>query len=149
MGTRTIRTGISVPEDVFNEFERVVDELGVESRSRAITEAMLSYISEMSILRGEGVVAGAIVVMYDHGRGDTARIVTEAQHHAVDAVRSTVHIHVTHDLCVEVISVCGDAAKIREIVKTMENAPGIRSVRVALVKIPGLHEEEHAHGKSS
>jgi len=131
------RTGISLPEEVLDQIDRLISKLNIPSRSRAISEAIMRYVTDWSWLleEEEKNVMGALTILYDHTARDIMGRLTKIQHHYLDEIVTSVHVHVTHDTCLEVIIVKGAISRIRALVNEFEKISGIKCVRFALTGI--------------
>ncbi len=128
-----VRTGISLPKKLLDRLDELRHSLGIESRSKAIQEAINSFISERIWLLGkeEAIVAGSVTIFFTHGKGDIERKLVELQHHFLDLIRSTTHVHLTEDKCMEVILVVGSVKRLRDLVSYIESLKGVEHVRAS------------------
>jgi len=130
---RIVRTGISLPKKLLNRLDALRTKLGIESRSKAIQEAINSYISERIWLVGkeDATVAGSVTIFFTHGKGDIERKLVELQHLFLDLIRSTTHVHVTKEKCMEVILVVGSVKRLRDLVSYIESFKAVEEVRTS------------------
>ena len=64
-----------------------------------------------------GEIAGTITLVYDHHKPHLQASLTDIQHDHHDAILSTVHVHLDHHNCLEVLIVRGKASVIRKIAR--------------------------------
>ena len=69
--------------------------------------------------------AGTLTLVYDHHRPQLSDRLTELQHRHTDLVVSTLHAHLTHDLCLEVIILRGPARQLQEIASQLKGMKGV------------------------
>ena len=69
--------------------------------------------------------AGTLTLVYDHHRPQLRDHLTKLQHDHTDLVVSTLHAHLTHDLCLEVIVLRGPSAKLQKIASQLRGLKGI------------------------
>lgn len=132
----SVKTGISFPKDLLETFDRVVRELNLGSRSTGMQEAARTFISmNMWKLERPENVAGAILVHYTHKPGDVESKLTEVQHHFLDVIPSTLHIHLTEDDCLLIIAVKGDKKRVKELTKDLRKAGKMKQVIPLLTTI--------------
>ena len=62
-------------------------------------------------------------------------MLTEIQHEHIDIVQSSLHAHVTHDKCLEIILVRGDAGEIKKIAEGLMAQKGVDSVKLTTIPI--------------
>ncbi|MGQ4891253.1 MAG: CopG family ribbon-helix-helix protein [Candidatus Njordarchaeia archaeon] len=133
---KTRKTGISIPQDVLDRLDNVISKIGVRSRSKAITEAIISYIEEKeALLSGEDKeVVSIIFFVYNHEIGDTVKAIIDIQHHHLSTVIVNSHIHLSKERCLEIIIA---KAKLREIAKIVSEIEDLRGVEyVKATKVP-------------
>jgi len=112
---RIVRAGVSFPEELLREFDRVVEELGIGSRSQAIQEAIRAFISLNSWRLMEEEVAGAILVHYSHEERGVEEDLTDVQHEFMDIIPSALHIHLSREDCLLIIAVRGRASRVKDL----------------------------------
>ena len=61
------------------------------------------------------MAVGALTLVYDHHVRELTERLTEIQHDLGEAVRSTMHVHLSHDLCLEVIVMRGSARVLQQV----------------------------------
>ena len=69
--------------------------------------------------------AGTLTLVYDHHRPQLRDHLTKLQHDNTELVVSTLHAHLTHDLCLEVIVLRGPSAKLQQIAAQLRGLKGI------------------------
>lgn len=112
----TVKTGVSFPADLLENFDRILREMGIASRSQGLQEAIRAFITVNSWrLSGEENVAGVILVHYSHDVKSLEEDLTDVQHDFIDIIPSALHLHLTEEDCLLVIIVRGAASKIRRL----------------------------------
>ncbi len=134
--TRVVRTGITIPKKLLKRLDEFMNSLGIKSRSKIISEALRNYLNERSVLlKKTGKMIGTILLVYDHERGETVNKILSAEHEYLQEIRSTLHIHLTHDKCLEIIAIEGEAEKLRRLVSSLENISGVEIVRCLFFEV--------------
>ncbi len=130
-----VKTGVSLPKKLAEELDNIVKKMGLPSRSHAIAEAVLRYISDYSwMTESEGVVAGIIGILYEHDRPASSKL-TSVQHNFLDIIKTSVHMHLDEHRCLELIIVQGQLVKVKELVKNLESIQGVLLTRSIIVKL--------------
>ena len=130
------RIGISLPKNLLDKFDDILEYRGYSSRSEGIRDAIRSYITYyqwMSDVKGER--QGVITMVYDHEHRGLMQTLTEIQHDYLNVIQSSLHSHVSHDKCVEIILLRGDAAIIKEIAERLMAQKGVESVKLTTIPI--------------
>lgn len=130
------RIGISLPENLLNKFDSIIDKRGYSSRSEGIRDAIRSYITYYEWMNDvEGERQGVITMVYDHDQRGLMEAVTEVQHANIDIIQSSIHSHLTNERCMEVIMVRGDGQKLRSLTESLMALKGVESVKLTTIKI--------------
>jgi CopG family nickel-responsive transcriptional regulator len=135
---------VSIPEDLLERFDSLVQKKGYVGRSKAIQDAMRAYISQSD---WESAHAGGIAtlnIVYKHKPRLMSEL-TEAQHCCDAEVISTLHIHLTHDHCLEVITIKGNKAGIENFANKVSGLSGIEYSRLFSFALPDEPNHEHTH----
>ncbi|WP_290812797.1 CopG family ribbon-helix-helix protein [Halovivax sp.] len=126
-----MRTSLSVPEDLLAEFDATWRAEGMDSRSRAIREAMAEYVERHRDLEtATGTVTGAVVFDYEHER--VIEALHDVQHDYQDVIISTSHAH-RRDRCLESIFSRGPADRFRALVYDLKDFDGVGRVKVMVL----------------
>ena len=119
------RISISLEKNLLDSFDAYVARNGYPTRSEALKALMRKGLTEQDLSRN-GVVAGAITIMYDHHRPGVARKLMEIQHDLGSVIVSTQHVHLDHDHCLEIVVVKGRASRIQSLVNAMKTVKGLK-----------------------
>jgi CopG family nickel-responsive transcriptional regulator len=108
------RFGVSLDEEILKALDSYVVENGFPNRSQAIRHLVEKNIVEKKWQCNQ-TVAGAIVLLYDHHKGDITIKTNDIQHDYHDVILSSQHFHLTHENCLEIIAVKGTANRLTEL----------------------------------
>lgn len=122
---RTVRFSVSIEEDLIEAFDALCKQRGWTNRSEAIRDAIRRQLVEREWEAGEEVV-GVITLLYDHHRPALTEKLTEIQHHALDAVISTTHVHIDEENCLEFLAVRGEAREIERLAHRLIGLKGVK-----------------------
>ncbi|HBF89075.1 MAG TPA: nickel-responsive transcriptional regulator NikR [Bacteroidales bacterium] len=118
------RFGVSLEEELLKELDKLVEENHFPNRSQAIR-----YLVKKSIVeekwQGNQIVAGAIVLVYDHHKRELLSKSTDIQHDYTDLILSSQHVHLDHHNCLETIAVKGHANRLIELSDRLIGLKGI------------------------
>ena len=125
------RFGVSLEEDSLIKLDNFVEDNQFPNRSQAIRFLIEnSYIEHKWQCNNE--VAGAIVLLYDHHKGDVSNKAGELQHDYHKLVLSTQHIHLSHDLCLESIAVKGKAKDLTNLADKLISLKGVKHGKLVM-----------------
>ncbi|MBT3302942.1 MAG: nickel-responsive transcriptional regulator NikR [Bacteroidetes bacterium] len=119
------RFGVSLEEDLLNKLDQYVIENHFPNRSQAI-RLLIQKTEVEKKWKDNDIVAGAIVLVYDHHKRDLQTQSTSLQHDFHDLILSVQHVHLNHDNCLETIAVKGAAGKLTELADKLIAIKGIR-----------------------
>ena len=118
------RFGVSLDEDLLKALDEFVIENSLPNRSQAIRHLVEKNLVEKK-WQCNNMVAGAIVMLYDHHKGDITTKSNDIQHAYFDVILSSQHFHLSHDNCLEIIAVKGAANKLTELSDKLIGIKGI------------------------
>lgn len=122
------RFGVSLEEDLLENFDKLIDGSGYANRSEAIRDLIRDALVQNE-WKEEKETAGAVILVYDHHRRGLGEKITEAQHHHFAQIISTLHVHLDHDNCLEVVLLKGMAGEIRKIADALISTKGVKHGR--------------------
>jgi len=129
------RFSVSVDPELLEEFDGTIGEIGY-SRSTAVQVAMRDFLTEhkWSVVE-EGVVAGAVTMIYDHHVKGLGESLTHIQHDYIDIITSTTHVHLDHENCLEILAVKGDVRRIKDLTHTLRVSRGVKQLKLSILNI--------------
>jgi CopG family nickel-responsive transcriptional regulator len=126
-----VRFGVAIDGPLLNELDVLVEERGC-TRSELFRDLARAEIGRAKVPRGVDAV-GALTLVYDHHVRDLPEKLTELQHEMGDDVRATLHVHLSHDLCLEVIVVRGKSDQLQVIANRMLAMRGVKHGGIEIV----------------
>ncbi len=127
------RIAVSLPTPLLEEFEGLISRKAYLSRSKAVGDAIRTYVADSSWAEGKGCGLGIIAVLYDHtARGVTEKIV-EIQHAFHGLINSNTHLHLDRENCLEVLIIKADSKKINSLASKLQSLRGVKQTK--LIKI--------------
>ncbi len=136
METELSRIGISLPKNLLDRFDEIITIRGYSSRSEGIRDAIRNYITYyrwMSDVKGER--QGVITMIYDHDQRGLLPMLTDIQHDFMGIIQASLHSHVSHNRCLEVILVHGDGAQLKDLAERLMSQKGVESVKLTTIPI--------------
>ena len=132
--TKIVRVGVTFPPELLKELDKVIDDMGYESRSKAIQDAVSSFITDQRLLHEQkGKKAGVLVMVYDHDVKGLEDDLIESQHHHRNVINSVLHVHLSDKECLEAVAVKGEAEDIRKLAQELATRKGVKQVRSTIV----------------
>jgi len=120
-----VRFSVSLEDDLLEQFDRYCQQEQFVTRSEAVRQLIRDTLTRRSWESKCQDAAGTLTLVYDHHRAQLGERLTQLQHDHVDLVISTMHTHLTHDLCLEVIVLRGPAERLKQIAAQLRGMKGI------------------------
>ena len=100
-----VRFGVAIEGSLLRELDAVVRERG-GTRSELLRDLARAEVGRSKVPKAVDAIA-TITLVYDHHVRDLSERLTDLQHELGEQVRATLHVHINHDLCLEVIVIRG------------------------------------------
>ena len=123
---QTIRFGVSLDSDLLEKFDALCEERCYQTRSEAIRDLIRGTLVQKEWEDLNKEMVGTLTLVFDHHHSDLAQKMTEIQHSSLDVIHSSLHIHLDHHNCMEVLAVRGKAAPIKRIADELIAAKGVK-----------------------
>jgi CopG family nickel-responsive transcriptional regulator len=120
-----VRFSVSLEDDLLEQFDRYCAEEQFATRSEAVRQLIRDRLTTRAWQSESQDAAGTLTLVYDHHRPQLSDRLTQLQHQNTDLVVSTLHAHLSHDLCLEVIILRGPAGRLRTIASQLRGMKGI------------------------
>ena len=136
----TVRFGISIDNGLLGRFDRVVEEKGYVNRSEAIRDLIRDALVEQAWEAGEEETVGTVTLVYDHHVHDLSEKLTEYQHDHHERIISTLHVHLDHHNCLEVLVIKGTARSVKRLADALIGVKGVKHGKLVMTTTgQGLH----------
>jgi CopG family nickel-responsive transcriptional regulator len=126
------RIGVAIDTGLLERFDRLIAGRGYTNRSEAFRDMIREELVEQSWESPENQVVGTVTLVYDHHVRLLGEKLTGIQHEYHHSVLSTLHVHLDHDLCLEVVVIRGKAGAVRSLADALISAKGVKHGRLTL-----------------
>ena len=123
---KTIRFGVSLPQELTRAFDALIRGKGYRNRSEAVRDIMRDYLVEEQWQSERGEVVGTITLVYDHATRELSQALTELQHQFRGTVYCSTHVHLDAHHCLEVIVVKGSSKQVRNMADRLISSRGVK-----------------------
>lgn len=128
-----VRFGVSIDQDLLGNYDRLISERGYTTRSEALRDLIREALIQQKIeLQKETRALGSLTLVYDHHARNLAQEMGEIQHDFHDNILSVMHLHVSHDDCLEIIALSGVVSEIVELSNRLLSLKGIKNGKLFL-----------------
>jgi len=131
---KVTRFSVSLPPPLVEELDETWKSMRYENRSKAIHDAVRSFITEFEWMREEaGRITGAVLVLYYLDKPGLLEEIMRVQHQFKNMISSTLHIHVEENKCLEIIVVEGSVKEVKTLTQVLMAKRGVKQVKVAAI----------------
>jgi len=130
--TPVVRFSVSLPAALARELDQMAREKGYDNRSLAMADMIRAHLVEHRQQHGAAEIAGSITLVYDHHKHHLQDLLTDLQHEHREVIISTLHCHLDHDNCLEVLAVRGPARDIKRLADEMIAAKGVKHGKLTI-----------------
>lgn len=120
------RFGVSMEDDLLERFDRMIARKGYVTRSEALRDMVRNSLAEEALTDDRAEAVATVSLVYNHHVRDLTSKLTEHQHHALDLIASTLHIHLDEEHCLEVLVVRGPYKRVRNLAEQLISVKGVR-----------------------
>lgn len=107
------RIGVAITGDLLEKFDTLIESRGYANRSEAFRDLIRNELVQEVWQSSDAEVFGTVTLVYNHHVRQLSDRLTELQHKYHSAVMSSLHVHLDHDNCLEVILVRGKASTVQ------------------------------------
>jgi CopG family nickel-responsive transcriptional regulator len=94
-----IRFGVSIEQDLLENYDRLISERGYAARSEALRDLIREALIQQRIeIKSETLILGSLTLVYDHHAGNLIQEMTHIQHDFHQLILSVMHLHVSHNV---------------------------------------------------
>jgi CopG family nickel-responsive transcriptional regulator len=133
-----VRFSVSLEADLLEQFDRYCKEGKFATRSEAIRQLLRETLTAHAWESDAQDAAATLTIVYDHHRTHLADRLLELQHRHTDMVVSTMHVHLDHNNCLEVIVLRGRAGALQKVASELRGLKGIHKGQLVLAKTEDL-----------
>jgi CopG family transcriptional regulator, nickel-responsive regulator len=130
-----IRFGVSMEKDLLGEFDSLCTTKGYENRSEAIRDMVRNLLIENKLKEQNTEGVGTLTLVYNHHQRELEEKLTEYQHHHLNTIISTVHIHLNPHLCLEVLLLRGRAKEIKIVADGLIATKGVQHGKLVMTTV--------------
>ena len=120
------RFSISMPSDLVHQLDGMVVAKGYGNRSQAVADMVRAQLVEHRGQLGDHEIAGTVTLVYDHHKRNIQALLTDIQHEHQGLILATLHVHLDHSNCMEVLAVRGPASAGKQMADRLLVAKGVK-----------------------
>jgi CopG family nickel-responsive transcriptional regulator len=129
------RIGVAIDSDLLEHFDRHIAKRGYTNRSEAFRDLIRDELVDVASEQPDTEVIGSVTLVYDHHVRMLSDRLTDLQHDSYHNIVSTLHVHLDHDNCLEVLVVRGKAEEVRRIADALISTKGVKHGRLTITGV--------------
>ena len=126
------RIGVAIDSELLDKFDRHIGKRGYTNRSEAFRDLIRDELVQAASEAPATPVVGTVTLVYDHHVRMLNEKLTEVQHESFHHILSTLHVHLDHDNCLEVVVIKGPADTVRKIADALISTKGVKHGRLTI-----------------
>jgi CopG family transcriptional regulator, nickel-responsive regulator len=126
------RIGVAIDSDLLARFDELIAGRGYTNRSEAFRDLIREELVETASETPDANVVGTVTLVYDHHVRMLSEKLTGMQHDHFHQILSTLHVHLDHDNCLEVLVVKGKAHDVKRIAESLISTKGVKHGRLTI-----------------
>jgi len=130
MSGTLVRFGVSMDERLLKALDGIVARRGYTSRSEALRDLVRGEQVREAWEKESGPVVGTLTLIYDHHVRELNERLVSLQHDHHGLVHSTMHVHLSHRMCLEVVVLNGKPQEVQRLSDRLIAARGVKHGRL-------------------
>lgn len=126
------RIGVAIDSDLLDRFDQHINGRGYTNRSEAFRDLIRDQLVGSASENPETRVVATVTLIYDHHVRMLSEKLTDIQHDSHHNILSTLHVHLDHDNCLEVIVMKGISEEVRRLADALISTKGVKHGRMVV-----------------
>lgn len=139
------RIGVSLDSDLLDRFDKFIADKGYDNRSEAFRDLIRDELVGTAVVASKASVVGTVTLIYDHHTRLLPEKLTDIQHEHHEVVISTLHAHLDHDTCLEVVLLRGRSREVQELADKLISTKGVRHGRLVMSSPDTVLQRRSSH----
>ena len=138
------RIGVSLDSELLERFDSFIADKGYENRSEAFRDLIRDRLVGSAVISGSALVVGTVTLIYDHHTRLLPEKLTDLQHESHALVISTLHAHLDHENCLEVVVLRGKSREVQKLADRLISTKGVQHGRLVMSSPETVSRHHHA-----
>lgn len=128
------RIGVAIEQKLLDRFDQLLERRRYGNRSEAFRDLIRAALIEDRVSEDDRMVVASLTLVYDHEKRMLSDKLTGMQHDHHHVVISSMHVHLDHHNCMEVIVLRGKSAMVRKLADGLISAKGVLFGKLVLAE---------------
>ena len=140
----TQRISVSLPIQLTEELDRMVEDGGYRNRSQALAQIIRNSLLDHYEQKSSRIMAGTVTLVYNEAQAELKTRLINIQRRHIDSVISSLNVLLENDYSLEVLLVQGPVDNLNRIVKEIRACKGVENCKLVLSSaiMPPIHEKK-------
>jgi len=139
-----VRFSVSLEKDLLDSFDKHCEQNQFATRSEAIRQLLREKLTAAAFDADSADVSASLTLIYDHHKTHLTDKMIEIQHAHTNCVVATMHVHLDHDLCMEVIVLRGESTELQNLAAELSGLKGIHQAQLVVARaVAASHRHKH------
>ncbi|MFH1849819.1 MAG: nickel-responsive transcriptional regulator NikR [archaeon] len=130
-----VRKGIAFDPQQLGEFDQLIRKKGYRNRSEAVRDIIRKELIEDRSDDPDKRMMATLTIVYNHHQNNVQHELTHVQHHHAGLIRSSLHVHMDEQFCLEILVMEGSVRDIRKLSEAIISAKGVIHGKLVLTGI--------------
>ena len=129
------RIGVSLDKQLLSRFDVLITDQGYPNRSEAIRDLIRRRLCEQELEKPTAKAIAGVFLVYDHHATGLSKRMLHLQHHNLLQTVSSLHVHLDHENCLEIIVLKG---KVKDIARLSDKLTSFKGIKLSRVNVLAL-----------
>jgi len=139
------RIGVSIESDLLDRFDKFLANKGYDNRSEGFRDLIRDRLVGTAVVAPKAPVVGTVTLIYEHHTRLLPEKLADLQHEHHQVVISTLHAHLDHDTCLEVVVLRGKSREVQQLADKLISTKGVRHGRLVMSSPDTVSPHGHSH----
>lgn len=131
-----MRFSVAMPEELLMRFDQLVARRGLaKNRSEVVRDLVRDALVEDECATPGTEVMGTLTIVFDHHASDLQEKLHSIQHDYFEFIISTLHVHLDHHHCLEVVVLRGETGLVQTIANLILGTKGVKNGRLVVTTV--------------
>jgi len=137
------RIGVSIDSELLHRFDRFLADKGYENRSEGFRDMIRDRLVGSAVVGPNALVVGTVTLIYDHHTRLLPEKLTDLQHEHHEIIISTLHAHLDHESCLEVVVLQGKSKDVQKLADRLIGTKGVQHGRLVMSSPETVSRHSH------
>jgi CopG family nickel-responsive transcriptional regulator len=126
------RFGVSIDAELAARFDNHITGEGYSNRSEALRDLIREHLVSDQLSFDGTLALASLTLVYNHNQRELSDILNHLQHESHELIISSLHVHIDHDNCLEVIILKGPNTQIKKVADKLVATRGVKHGKLTM-----------------